>query len=87
MKEINYCFLESYEEQDMSLSEFKKVIDKFNRELKNKMEELEDREVTVSVDSTEGLQIYLHYKEFEEGEKEEYQAYLKLKKKFEGREE
>ena len=44
MKEINYCFLESYEEQDMSLSEFKKVIDKFNRELKNKLEELEEQE-------------------------------------------
>jgi hypothetical protein len=87
MKEIHYCLLGWYGEQDMSLSEFKKVVDKFNRELKNKMEELEDKEVTVSVDSTDGVQIYLHYNEFEESEKEEYQVYLKLKKKFEGEEE
>jgi hypothetical protein len=87
MKEIHYCLLAGYGEQDMSLSEFKKVVDKFNRELKNKMEELEDKEVTVSVDSTDGVQIYLHYNEFEESEKEEYQVYLKLKKKFEGEEE
>jgi len=87
MKEIHYCLLGEYGEQDMSLSEFKKVVDKFNRKLKNKMEELEDKEVTVSVDSTDGVQIYLHYNEFEESEKEEYQVYLKLKKKFEGEEE